>query len=43
MTAAERALDELDVPLARRHSEAFAPDPSFATGSPDSKLQGTAA
>ena len=43
MTAAEGALDELGVPLARRHSEAFAPDPSFVTGSPDPKLQGRAA
>ena len=43
MTAAERALDELGVPPAQRHSEAFAPDPSFATGSPDPKLQGKAA
>jgi len=30
MTATEQALDMLDIPLARRHSEAFAPDPSFA-------------
>ena len=43
MTAAEQVLDELGVPLNRRHSEAFAPDPSFATGSPDPKLQGKAA
>ena len=43
MTATERALNELGVPLGRRHSEAFAPDPSFATGSPDPKLQGRAA
>ncbi|MDN3568540.1 NO-inducible flavohemoprotein [Paeniroseomonas aquatica] len=32
MTAAERALDELGVPPTRRHSEAFAPDPSFTAG-----------
>lgn len=43
MTAAEAALDELGIPLARRHSEAFAPDPSFVTGSPDPKLRGEAA
>lgn len=30
MAAAEAALDELGVPLVRRHSEAFAPDPFFA-------------
>ena len=28
-------LEGLGVPLARRHSEAFAPDPSFAAGAPD--------
>ena len=43
MTAAELALDELGIPSARRHSEAFAPDPSFVTGSPDPKLRGEAA
>jgi nitric oxide dioxygenase len=43
MAAAEKALDDLGVPLARRFSEAFAPDPSFATGSPDPKLRGEAA
>ncbi len=43
MTAAESALDELAVPLNRRHSEAFAPDPSFVTGSPDPGLLGQAA
>lgn len=32
MTATEQALDALGIPLARRHSEAFAPDPSFAAG-----------
>lgn len=32
MAAAEAALDSLGVPLERRHSEAFAPDPSFAAG-----------
>ena len=30
MTATEAALDSLGVPANRRHSEAFAPDPSFA-------------
>lgn len=30
MTATEAALDSLGVPVNRRHSEAFAPDPSFA-------------
>ncbi len=43
MAAAELALDELGIPPARRHSEAFAPDPSFATGSPDPALRGEAA
>ncbi len=32
MAAAEAALDGLGVSLERRHSEAFAPDPSFAAG-----------
>jgi len=32
MAATETALDGLGVPLERRHSEAFAPDPSFAAG-----------
>jgi nitric oxide dioxygenase len=31
MTAIEGMLDSLNVPLANRYSEAFAPDPSFAT------------
>ena len=43
MAAAEAALDEIGIPLAHRHSEAFAPDPSFVTGSPDPKLRGEAA
>ena len=43
MAAAEEALDDLGVPLARRHSEAFAPDPSFAAGSPDPRPQARAA
>ena len=30
MAAVEEALDELQVPLTKRHSEAFGPDPSFA-------------
>ena len=30
MAAVEQALTELGVPLSRRHSEAFGPDPSFA-------------
>ena len=34
MAAAEAALDGLGVPLERRHSEAFAPDPSFAADAP---------
>jgi len=34
MAAVEGALDDLGVPLGRRHSEAFAPDPSFAAGAP---------
>ena len=29
--AGERILDSLNVPIDRRHTEAFAPDPSFAT------------
>ena len=29
MAATERVLDELGVPVQRRHSEAFAPDASF--------------
>jgi nitric oxide dioxygenase len=29
--AVERILDTLDIPLDRRHTEAFAPDPSFVT------------
>ena len=36
MAAAERALDELGVPSTHRHSEAFAPDPSFTAGMPHS-------
>jgi nitric oxide dioxygenase len=36
MAAAERALDELGVPSTHRHSEAFAPDPSFTDGMPHS-------
>ena len=43
MAAAEKALDDLGVPLERRHSEAFAPDPSFAAGSPDPRPQVQAA
>ncbi len=35
MAAVEGALDQLGVPLARRHSEAFAPDPSFAADASD--------
>lgn len=31
MAAVERILDELNIPLANRYSEAFAPDPSFVT------------
>jgi len=31
MAAVEGILDELNIPLANRYSEAFAPDPSFAT------------
>ncbi|MEO8735847.1 MAG: hypothetical protein ABI380_04845, partial [Edaphobacter sp.] len=31
MTAVEGLLDALNVPLADRYSEAFAPDPSFVT------------
>lgn len=34
MAAAETALDGLGVPLERRHSESFAPDPSFAADAP---------
>ena len=34
MAAVEGALDDLGVPLGCRHSEAFAPDPSFAAGVP---------
>ena len=34
MSAVEDALDALGVPLARRRSEAFTPDPSFATDAP---------
>lgn len=34
MNATEAALDGLGVPLGRRHSEAFAPDPSFAAHAP---------
>ena len=34
MAAVESALNQLGVPLARRHSEAFAPDPSFAASAP---------
>jgi len=30
MAAVEEALDKLEVPLTKRHSEAFGPDPSFA-------------
>lgn len=30
MAAVEEALDDLEVPLDKRHSEAFGPDPSFA-------------
>ena len=33
MAGPERALDELGIASTRRHSEAFAPDPSFAAGS----------
>ena len=33
MASAEIALDALHVPSERRHSEAFAPDPTFAAGS----------
>lgn len=43
MAAAEKALDDLGVPLARRRSEAFAPDPSFAAGSADPRPQARAA
>jgi nitric oxide dioxygenase len=43
MAAAEKALDDLGVPRARRHSEAFAPDPSFAAGSADPRPQARAA
>ena len=32
MAAMEHGLEELGVPAARRHSEVFGPDPSFATG-----------
>lgn len=32
MAAAETALDEMLVPATRRHSESFAPDPSFGDG-----------
>lgn len=32
MTATDAALDALGIPLDRRHTEAFAPDPSFAIG-----------
>jgi hypothetical protein len=34
MAATERVLDELGVPVQRRHSEAFAPDASFGVNSP---------
>jgi nitric oxide dioxygenase len=34
MAAVEGALDDLGVSLERRHSEAFAPDPSFAANAP---------
>jgi nitric oxide dioxygenase len=34
MAATERVLDELGVPVQRRHSEAFAPDASFGVSSP---------
>lgn len=32
MSAMEYALEELNIPADRRHSEVFGPDPSFATG-----------
>jgi nitric oxide dioxygenase len=35
MAAVEGTLDQLGVPPAHRHSEAFAPDPSFAADAPD--------
>ena len=43
MTAVEQALNSLGVPLACRHSEAFAPDPSFVTDMPNAKSQEQAA
>jgi nitric oxide dioxygenase len=39
MAAMEAVLDELHVPLEQRHSEAFGPDPSFATDAPVSVPQ----
>jgi len=42
MAAAEKALDDLRVPLARRHGEAFAPDPSFVTMFPNEEGQNRA-
>lgn len=42
MAAAEAALDGLGVPLERRRSEAFAPDPAFAAQAPDPAPQARA-
>lgn len=39
VTAAEDALDALGIPADRRHSEAYAPDPSFAIGSAEPLAQ----
>ena len=43
MAKVEDALDELGVPLARRHSESFAPDPSFAADAAEPAPQARAA
>ncbi|MCK8784042.1 NO-inducible flavohemoprotein [Roseomonas sp. NAR14] len=42
MAAIEQALDTLGVPAARRHSEAFAPDPSFVVEAPDAEAMARA-
>lgn len=42
MIATEQALDALGILLARRHSEAFAPDPSFAAGASELRPQAAA-